>query len=412
MNKNNYKYDVIIVGAGPAGCSCALSLAGSGLKIAVLEKEKFPRDKICGDGLSVDVANQLAWISEKLSNDFYKFENKLPSSGMRIFSPDKSVVDILIKNSKTNKNAYTCKRADFDNFLFNQLKCYKNIETFENCNVNKLSFLSAKAIVESDDSLFEGDLLVGADGTNSVISKNLNNNYKRKKINTIVALTQYYENVTDLHPDNLIEFHFIKNLLPGYFWIFPLPNGHANIGLGISLKKKVSKRINLKNEFYSIINEHPTIARRFNNAKQVGKIKGGSLIVSGLKKKKISGERFLLLGDSASLVNPFSGEGVANAIRSGRIAAVHIIKGFEMKRFDAEFNRNYDCEIDKKIRKELRKYYFLKMILANQVLLNFGLKIINRNPKIKSQMVMGFIENYNVFINIINPLFYLKKLFK
>ena len=70
----SFKFDVVIVGAGPAGCAAAYMLAGNGLKIALIDKESFPRDKICGDALGGDVAKQFHLMSETLSRKFEQFE--------------------------------------------------------------------------------------------------------------------------------------------------------------------------------------------------------------------------------------------------------------------------------------------------------------------------------------------------
>ena len=88
------KFDVVIAGAGPAGSACAIKLGESGLKVALLDKATFPRDKTCGDALSVDVINQLAMLSDKLPKQFSAMENKIPSYGVKIFSPDHNHIDI------------------------------------------------------------------------------------------------------------------------------------------------------------------------------------------------------------------------------------------------------------------------------------------------------------------------------
>src|SRR4249919_1951810 len=87
-------FDLVIVGAGPAGTACAIKLANSGLNIALLDRAAFPRDKICGDALSVDVIGQLAMLSEVLAEEFDMLENKISSYGIRIFSPDHHYIDI------------------------------------------------------------------------------------------------------------------------------------------------------------------------------------------------------------------------------------------------------------------------------------------------------------------------------
>ena len=89
-----YAFDVIIVGAGPSGSAAAIKLANSGLKVALLDKASFPRDKTCGDAFSVDVINQLEMLSRDLLVEFKSMEHKITSYGVKIFSPDHHAIDI------------------------------------------------------------------------------------------------------------------------------------------------------------------------------------------------------------------------------------------------------------------------------------------------------------------------------
>ena len=79
-------YDVLIIGAGPAGLTCAIKLAESGLHIAIIDQSSFPKDKTCGDGLSLDSINQLPMISATLNESFERFEHKMPSYGIKVTS--------------------------------------------------------------------------------------------------------------------------------------------------------------------------------------------------------------------------------------------------------------------------------------------------------------------------------------
>ena len=106
------KYDVLIIGAGPAGVTTALKLAGSGLKIAIFDKDQFPREKTCGDGLTLDVINQLSLVSDRLADEFLKFSKKLPSYEALLFSPDFSRIRIPYLMKNENKPIYTCRRMD------------------------------------------------------------------------------------------------------------------------------------------------------------------------------------------------------------------------------------------------------------------------------------------------------------
>ncbi len=119
---------------------------------------------------------------------------------------------------------------------------------------------------------------------------------------------------------NFIELHFLPELLPGYFWIFPMPNGRANVGAGMLSSVVAKRKVDLKKEMEKIINEHPVISKRFVHAKPEGKAQGWGLPL-GRKVGSISGDNLLLCGDAASLIDPFTGEGIGNAVLSGRYAA-------------------------------------------------------------------------------------------
>jgi flavin-dependent dehydrogenase len=113
------------------------------------------------------------------------------------------------------------------------------------------------------------------------------------------------------------------------------------VGLGM-LSSEVSKRkVDLKKALHDIIESKPELQVRFKDATPLEKSQGFGLPI-GSKKRALSGDRFLLLGDAASLIDPFTGEGIGNALRSGRIAAGHIVKSFDNLNFSASFHKGYD----------------------------------------------------------------------
>ncbi|HYI78377.1 MAG TPA: FAD-dependent oxidoreductase, partial [Chryseolinea sp.] len=111
------KFDVVIVGAGPAGAATAIALGNCGLSVAVLDKAKFPRDKTCGDALSVDVINQLKILSPLLLDHFEEFGSKVTSYGVKIFAPDGNSLDIPFVLNHQKRSGYVCTRFDFDSLL-------------------------------------------------------------------------------------------------------------------------------------------------------------------------------------------------------------------------------------------------------------------------------------------------------
>jgi geranylgeranyl reductase family protein len=402
-------YDVIICGAGPAGCTTAYQLSGNGLKIAVLDKDIFPRDKICGDALSADVINQLYRIDSDLAENFQKFDKKKPSHGVRFYAPNGTHLDIdFVNKAHTDAAGFISKRSDFDNFYFNRVTSLKDIHIFQNHKIIDVKTQTDFVAVHTENCLFHSKIVIGADGANSVINRKLSDNSFNKH-HHCAGLRQYYENVTGFHPRDHIELHFYKDLLPGYFWMFPLPNNQANVGLGMLSSEVSKKKINLKKTLADLIENHPNIKDRFKDAKPLENIQGFGLPI-GSKKKQLSGNRFLLLGDAANLIDPFTGEGIGNAIRSGRVASEHILDAFQQNKFDASFNKKYDKIIYQKMWKELRVSRSLQMLLYYPRIFNFVVKKASKNESIR-KLLTSMLDDIDLKKELLKPSFYLKLFF-
>jgi menaquinone-9 beta-reductase len=130
----------------------------------------------------------------------------------------------------------------------------------------------------------------------------------------------------------------------------------------------------------------------------------------GSKKRTCSGDRFLLLGDAAGLIDPFTGEGIGNAIRSGRIAAAHLIKAFEQNRFDARFNTLYDEEIYSKMWKELKISRSMQHLLHYPKLVNFVFHKALKNQSVRS-LLTSMLSDVDIKKELVKPSFYIKLIF-
>ncbi|WPP49245.1 NAD(P)/FAD-dependent oxidoreductase [Catalinimonas niigatensis] len=403
-------FDVIIVGAGPAGCICALQLAGKGLKIALIERAVFPRDKICGDALSPDVINQLKLIDVSLSQGFLQSVRKKDVNSIRFVAPNYKHLDFHFTNPNHPASAgYIAKRLDFDNFLFNQIKGLGDITIFEDHQVEQLENLENEVLVRTDKRRFSASIVVGADGAQSVVNRQLTNN-KVDRDHYCAGVRQYFEGIDELHQTDCIELHFYKELLPGYFWIFSLPNGQANVGIGMLSSEVSRQKINLKEKLTDIIQHHLHVKHRFKDAKPLEAIQGFGLPI-GSRKVACSGHRFLLLGDAASLIDPFTGEGIGNAIRSGRIAADHLLKAFEQKRFDADFNIRYDREIYRRMWTELRVSRSMQKMLKYPGIFNFLVNKAQKNESVRT-LLTSMLNNTDLRKELRKPSFYTKLIFK
>ena len=375
------KADVIICGAGPAGAACAIRLAGSGLEVALLDKAIFPRDKTCGDALSIDVINQLELLSPELAKEFSELSAKTSSYGVRIFSPSHEHIDIpFIQNDKI-ACGYISPRMDFDNLLLMHAKKYSNIHIHENCSVEKLSRTREVVIAHCGDKEFIASLIIGADGAHSMIAK-VFGNFKVELDHYTAGLRVYYEGITGLQIDNYIEIHFLKDVLPGYLWIFPLPGNKANVGIGVPSSLIAKKKINLRETLQRLLVSNEHLKERFKDATALETAKGYGLPL-GSKKRKISGERFLLAGDAASMIDPLSGEGIGNAIRCGRVAAEHAMECFKYQDFSASFNKAYDKEVYRRMWKELRISRIMQKIFTHGWILTLLVKNGNKSKYLK-----------------------------
>ena len=403
-------FDVVIVGAGPAGSSCAMKLANSGLRVALLDKATFPRDKTCGDALSVDVINQLEMLSPNLPVAFEKMQDKIASYGVKIFSPDHNHVDIPFIYKGNKSHGYISTRLSFDDLLFSEAKQTINVTVFENCTVSKVAVNADKTNIQTSQGIFEAPIVVGADGAHSIVSKFLGD-IKVEKNHYSAGLRIYYENVHSFHEENFIELHFFKDILPGYLWIFPLADNKANVGIGMLSSTVSKKKVNLKDTLTNLLKTHPHLVERFKDAKPLETIKGYGLPL-GSKKRNLSGDRFLLTGDAAALIDPFSGEGIANAIRSGRVAAEHLIKCFEHKNFSAAFNKAYDKEIYRRMWNEFKISRTLQRVVRYPRLFNFVIKKSKQSKYLQQFLIEALAEVEKKKKILMKPAFYFRMLFK
>lgn len=404
-------FDIVIIGAGPAGSTAAWHLAGQGLKIALLDKKSFPRDKICGDALSGNTIFELKKLEEKgLDLSFFEATEKAyPVDGLSFFSPKGHRLDLFLSDEHkvTEGNlknpGYVSKRLDFDNFLLAPLRKYENVFVFENCEVKQIDFQEEKVVINCADRKIEARLVLGADGANSILARKLWRG-KIDRAHYSAGLRQYFRNVKFKGEKQLIELHFLPEILPGYFWIFPMADNVANVGIGV-LSSEIEKRsINLKVAMKEIIERHPRLSSRFDQAEALELPKGFGLPL-GSRKSQVSGDRFLLVGDAASLIDPFTGEGIGFAMKSGRLAADFILS----KWGDHDFHNNqeYDEMLWKKIGGDILIAYRIQKLLRFPWLCDWVVKKANSSPSIwnlLNRMVWHPVERQNLS----NPLFYFK----
>ena len=384
MPAANDPYDVAIVGAGPAGSTCAIRLANQGLRVALIDKATFPRDKICGDALSLDVVNQLEKVSSTLSAEFQQAGSKMPSYGVTIGAPNQQTVDIPFYYRGNPECGYLLPRYDFDNIIYQHAASMPGVEDLTGETVNQITRTGNSVQVQGKSRTLESSCVVGADGANSVVNRFLGTNQLDKKAHS-AGVRAYYNNVNNFSEGHYIELYFFKDILPGYLWVFPLQHNQANVGMGILSSAITHKKLNLKHKLHELLTTHPALKDRFANAEPMENPKGMGLPL-GSKKRSISGDRFLLAGDAAGLIDPFSGEGIGNAIRSGRTAANCLLEAYQQNDFSATGLQQYDERIYGQMRKEFRVSHTIQRLSAYPRIFNFVVNKARQSARLQQYL--------------------------
>ena len=405
------QFDLIIVGAGPAGSAATLYAAKIGLRVLLLDKASFPRDKVCGDALSgkaVDVLKEL---------DLLEGVRNLPGAAINriIFgSPDGSALNINLAESELNQipEGFVIRRAVFDQFMFDRARevaaeCHENFTvtdiTIEDDQVRGVTGTPRDS---GERVSYRAPITFGADGYRSIVARKLGL-YRHDPKHVVVALRQYYRGIEGL--TDQIELHFIDEVNPGYFWLFPLEDGTANIGIGMLHKAIKHQKVDLKQALARSI-ASPRFRERFSHAVPLEDPVGWNLPV-GSKHYPSVGNGFMLLGDAAGLIDPFTGEGIGNALYSARYAVMAASAALTADDFSRESLSEYDRQLWSKIGHELRLSTRLQKIGRWPRILNFVIKKAEKNREL-ANLIAGMIANEVPRNRLANPLFYLRLLFK
>ncbi|MCB9262623.1 MAG: geranylgeranyl reductase family protein [Flavobacteriales bacterium] len=403
-------YPIAILGAGPAGATVSMGLTSKKINHILIDKATFPRDKICGDALSGKVVYALNRVKPDVVKQIAETSKTfLPSWGISFIAPNGKRLNIPFTTNKEKIQyppGFISTRFDFDNLLVENTKSnhctplfdteVEKIEITDNCTINLKNGQSITA-----------DLIVDCSGAHSPIARNFGFELEHK--HHCAGLRQYYENVAGLSEEGYIELHFIKNVLPGYFWIFPMTNNRANVGIGMLTDAVSKNKINLKSELKNIIENHPEISKRFKNAKPLESVKGWGLPL-GSKKRELAHNRILFCGDAASLIDPFTGEGIGNAMISAKYATDVAAKAIVRNDFSIENLNEYTQLVYKHLGPELNISHQLQKMVKYPWLFNF---VANKGHKSAAfrELLTSMFENVDLRKKFKDPKFYFNLLF-
>ena len=321
---SKHLYDVIIVGAGPAGATLGYELTREGLDVLILEKDRLPRYKTCAGGITVKAAELLDLdISPVVQHTVYGFRVKYKNKKEFTRWYDQPLI-------------YMVMRDEFDHFLVQRAQATGAVVA-DDQRVSRLQVTFEGVEVLTDQDVFTTRILVGADGARSIVAENLG-------LMTGTRFGVGMEAEIAVSKEKLAEWDSLAGLSIGHIrggfgWVFPKKD-HLSVGIGGSLRQ--AKR--LKSRYREVLASHDL------GSHEIIKLRSHYLPVRR-NGAAIQCERSLLIGDAAGLVDPFTGEGIYNAVKSACIAAPIIIQSLQTDNVDLT---GYQEAVDRELMPELK----------------------------------------------------------
>ncbi|MDQ1689741.1 MAG: menaquinone-9 beta-reductase [Frankiaceae bacterium] len=311
--------DVIVVGGGPGGATTAYHLAQSGLEVVLLEKAAYPREKVCGDGLTPRAVKQLIAMGIDTGPEAGWLRNR----GLRIIGGG-----MRLELDWPDLAAYpgyglVRPRTDFDELLARHAQ-KAGAQLHELANVTSVIRDDRSGRVVGvqvkDGRSWRAPLIIAADGNSSPLSRALGR-HKRDDRPMGVAVRRYY--ATPRHDDDMLESWLElwdgDRLLPGYGWVFGMGDGTSNVGLGILNTSASFRNVDYKDLLVRWLAGMPP-EWQYDEAHATGPVRGSALPM-GFNRRPHYADGVLLVGDAGGMVNPMNGEGIAYAMESGAFAA-------------------------------------------------------------------------------------------
>ncbi len=404
--QTNHNVKVCIIGAGPAGLITALSLAKNNISTLLIEKEQFPRAKTCGDAITGRALFLINSVDKKLFEQIYNDTKFNHVHGLNCF------VETLLAYEQNNykENEYypivVGKREHFDNILMNEAKSNSLITILENTKAvsyeyHKQSFTITAQTLKNTITI-TSSLLIDSQGVYSSFKKAYLN--LKSDTNKMSIAARGYFTTKSKSKNNHIEFYFLKELLPGYLWIFDMSNNTSNIGFITSANNLKRIKKNHISIFKGFLHSYPQLSERFEYNELDIEMKS-HLLPMQYPAHSLSGNNYMLTGDAASLVNPITGEGISFALQSGICAAEIAQKAVEQNKFDANFLLQYDNLISEQIGSELLAAQKMQQFMMYPKLFKYILQNAKNSTTCAKIFNAMFVE-HKLQKNIKHPLYY------
>jgi geranylgeranyl reductase family protein len=390
--------DVIVVGAGPGGAATAYYAARAGLSVLLLDRQSFPRDKTCGDGLMPHAAEEIAlmglgdWLGEPHHGRF---------GGFSLYTQT-AYLHQRVPPTLHGPHGYVIPREETDARLAGRAEeagagFRSGVRATKLLRTPAGDVSGVEAVSDAETLHFGAPLVVAADGVGGFAGEGI------KAHQNSVARRQYFRNVSGPRQEDLHVF-ITKDMNEhgaGYGWVFYFGDGRANVGAGVSTKTLERTGRNLK-DFYDRFLEEPELAGWLEGAEPEGPPKSWSLKMGMWGAKRYT-QGLMTVGDAASMIHPISGEGVGYAIESGRLAAAWAHEARSRNDFSASVLKGYATQLRRKRAREHLSGYALTNLVPNLQTIEPLFKACEKDPDAGRTLIEGFTGDAPVYSLLKHP---------
>ncbi len=371
------KWDVAIIGAGPAGAIAAVHLAAKNHQVLLFDKKKFPREKVCGDGLLQDALNCLdnAGLGPSVRESGHLVQNAT------IFSPSRKEVDI-------DGTFLMIKRHILDTLI-----AKRAVELGADFSCGEVDRVYVKpdqsVCLSSSESnrIYRARVGIFATGANLRLLKRTG--WQAPPPIHTISLRCYAQSSVKL--DRII-ISYDKSIVPGYAWIFPMGNHEYNLGCGVSHKRTTTKSINLKKVFNAFITEFPLARELMQHCTHTTPLMGAGLRCGFEGVNPYTNGPLLAIGETIGTTLPFTGEGIGKAMETGQLAAEFVHQALVTD--DLEKLKGYDRWLRNEFKPKYKSYLSAENWLSNPLINDFLLARMGKSKR-SLRILSGILSEAN-----------------